>query len=238
MPKKANDRETAGLPVKVAAILKKSGVFRGLSGGELAMVAQKAAFIQVDKGSHIFYRGDPSDWMYFVVSGSVQVTIISDDNREIIVYSVEKGDILGELSLFENHNRSATAVAITNAKLFKIANDEFMDIINRIPSVAVNLSRILVNRLLAANVMIERMGIMDGTERVEDFFRTLALREGTLMDGQYILQSRPKYKQIGQRLGLSEKTVYRTLCQMTSNGKIMFMGRGLIVPKSFVDSKV
>lgn len=217
-------------------ILKKASVFSGLSDSDLGVIAQKTAFMKVDKGSYIFYRGDPSDGVYFVAAGSVQIIIDSDDNREIIVYSVEEGGVIGELSIFENHHRSATAVALSDAKLFKIANDRFVEIINRFPSVAVNLSRILVNRLLAANVMIERMGTMDGTERVADFIRALAAREGTLRNGQYVLP-RPTYSQISHRLGISEKTVYRTMRQMAGDGTITIKGRGLIVPKNFVDSR-
>ena len=217
-------------------ILKRASVFRGLPDNDLATIAQKTAFMRVEKGSYIFHRGDPSDGVYFVTTGSVQIIINSDDNREIIVYSVEEGGVIGELSIFENHHRSATAVALSEAKLFKIANERFVEIINRFPSVAVNLSRILVNRLLAANVMIERMGTMDGTERVADFIRALAAREGTLRDGQYVL-SRPTYGQISHRLGVSEKTVYRTMRQMAGEGTITIKGRGLIVPKSFVDAR-
>jgi CRP-like cAMP-binding protein len=126
-------------------------------------------------------------------------------------------------------------VALTDARLFKIANSRFVEIMTRHPAVAINLSRILVNRLLAANVMIERLGAMDGTERVADFVRALAAREGKLKDDQYILQPRPTYTQISHRLGISEKTVYRTMRQMAGDGKITIRGRGLIVPKSFVD---
>ena len=217
-------------------ILKRASVFSGIPDSDLATIAQKTAFMKVDKGSYIFYRGDPSDGVYFVATGSVQIIIDSDDNREIIVYSVEDGGVIGELSIFENHHRSATAVTISDAKLFKIANERFVKIINRFPSIAVNLSRILVNRLLAANVMIERMGTMDGTERVADFIKALAAREGILRDGQYVLP-RPKNSQISHRLGISEKTVYRTIRQMADDGTITIEGRGLIVPKSFVDAR-
>lgn len=217
-------------------ILRKAGMFSGFSDGDLTAILQKAAFMEVGKGSYIFYRGDPSDGVYFVVAGSVQIIIDSDDKREIIVYSVEEGDLLGELSIFENHRRSATAVVISDAKLFKIANEEFLDIINRRPSVAVNLSRILVNRLLAANVMIERMGTMDGARRVADFVKALAAREGALEDGNYVLP-KPAYGQVSHRLGISEKTVYRTMRQMADDGKISIRGRGLFVPKNFVDSR-
>jgi len=216
--------------------LKKASVFKGIPDSDLAVIAQNTAFLKVDKGSYIFYRGDPSDGVYFVATGSVQIIINSDDNREIIVYSVEEGGVIGELSIFENHHRSATAVALSESKLFKIANEKFVKIINRFPSVAVNLSRILVNRLLAANVMIERMGTMDGMERVADFIRALAAREGTLRDGLYVLP-RPTYSQISHRLGISEKTVYRTMRQMADDGTITIKDRGLIVPKSFVDSR-
>jgi CRP-like cAMP-binding protein len=77
---------------------------------------------------------------------------------------------------------------------------------------------------------------MDGMERVADFIRALAAREGTLRDGLYVLP-RPTYSQISHRLGISEKTVYRTMRQMADDGTITIKDRGLIVPKSFVDSR-
>lgn len=207
-------------------------MFAGLDDARLLEISRRLAPVRFEKGSFIFYRNDLSDGIYFVAKGSIQIIIDNDENREIIVYTVPAGDILGELSLFENRLRSATAVALEECRLYKIPGDKFQEIIKQYPAVGENLAKVLINRLLAANEMIERLGAMDGTGRVVDFLRAAAQREGRRLEDGYLLEKRPTYNQVSHRLGVSEKTVYRTIHKLIEEGKIAMKGRGLLVNKS------
>lgn len=211
------------------SILRGINVLAGLGELELMEIARRLIPLKIEKGERLFYRNDVSSGIYFVTEGSFQVIIDNDASREIIVYTIKKGDIIGEMALFNNNLRSATAVALEKSRLFKISNEQFVEVMRLYPDVAVNFSRILIDRLLAANETIERLGAMDGTERVTSYIRSLARREGAReKNGDYILSVRPTYQQISQRLGISEKTIYRTMRHLADEGKIQITGRKLI----------
>ena len=64
--------------------------------------------------STIIYAGDKSDSLYYIVKGSVTVLIEDDEGHEMIVAYLNDGDFFGEMAIFDNQPRSATAEAIDN----------------------------------------------------------------------------------------------------------------------------
>lgn len=216
-------------------LVKSINIFSGLDDRETAEVARRLAYLKSDKGSYLFYRNDESDGLYFVAKGLFQIIIDNEANKEIIVYTVGKGDILGEMSLFGNHKRSATAVALEESRLCKISNEKFLELMRHFPVIGVNMTKVLISRLLAANEMIERLGAMDGEERIIHFLKSMMAREGALKDNSYMMANRPTYRQISQRLGVSEKTVYRTMRHLAGAGMLELGGKKLVMTKSFMD---
>lgn len=220
-----------------ASSLRDVTVLKGLADKDLEDMVPNLIPVRYSKGQYIFYRNDKSTGLYFVVEGSIQIIIDNELNKEIVVYTIGKGDIVGEMSLFSNEKRSATAVALEESYLFKVHNEKFIELMHGHPSIAVNLARILIERLLAANEMIERLGAMDGTERVIHFLKALAAREGVRSGDVSRLENRPTYRQISQRLGVSEKTIYRTMRTLTKNGDIEIRGRQMILNPSITSIK-
>ncbi|VAX14933.1 hypothetical protein MNBD_NITROSPINAE01-579 [hydrothermal vent metagenome] len=210
-------------------------ILAGLPKEDLQDISRYMSPVNLPKGSYLFYRNDESGWLYLVASGSLQVIIDNDANREIIVCTIKSGDIIGEMSLFSNSPRSATAIALEDTKLFKIENSKFIELMASYPAAGINLSKVLVDRLMSANQMIERLGAMDGTERVTDFMKALVAREG-IKDGEDMchVENRPTYHEIAQRLGVSEKTVYRTMRSLSKDGAIKVTGKKLIVKPSIL----
>ena len=215
--------------------LKRFKIFSSLSDEAIQEVSDHVTASKIKKGSYLFYRNDITTGLYFVLEGRFQIIIDNEANKEITVYTIGVGDLIGEMSLFSDGIRSATAVALEDSSLFTIKNESFIRLMEQHPAIGLNLSRSLVDRLLAANEMIERLGAMDGGERVADFIIALAAREGILKGDSYHL-TRPTYHQISQRLGLSEKTIYRTMRAMAKEEKITIQGRNLTVDKILIES--
>lgn len=211
------------------ALLKQVKIFAGLTDREFEDLSRRLIPVHLEKGDRLFYRHDQTSGLYIVAQGSIQIIIDSDANKEIIVYTINQGDIVGEMSIFNNKLRSATAVALEECRLFKISNEKFIELMHIYPTIAVNLCKTLVDRLLAANEMIERLGAMDGMERVTSFLNALVVREGVKDGDMYRLDNRPTYRQISNRLGVSEKTIYRTMRALAKTGDIMIKGRKLFV---------
>ncbi len=219
------------------AQLRTIDVFSGLTDRDIEDAFRSFAPVYLEKGAHLFYRNDKSTGIYLVAKGSLQVIIDNDAQKEIIVYTVPTGDVIGEMTLFNDAERTATAVALEGCRLFKMKNSRFLELMGKYPVIAVNLARILIDRLHAANAMIERLGTMDGSERLIHFLKALIMREGTDTGEWYHLQNKPTYLQMSQRLGVSEKTIYRTFQSLATSGDIVLKGRSLSVRRSLFDTR-
>ncbi|MDH5478413.1 MAG: Crp/Fnr family transcriptional regulator [Nitrospinota bacterium] len=217
--------------------LKSLWVLKGLSDSEIEDVGRNLAPVSLEKGAYLFYRNDQSSGIYFLSRGSLQITIDNDENKEIIVYVIMQGDIVGEMSLFSHSERSATVVALEKCLLYKISPDKFLELMMLYPTIGVNLSRILIERLNEANAIIERLGTMDGPGRVSNFIKSLALRTGDFDEEFYRIRRKPTHRIISQRLGLSEKTVYRAMHDLLDNQTIEVRDGSLYVKKSFVEKR-
>jgi CRP-like cAMP-binding protein len=77
----------------------------------------------VDDGEILFEEGDQADQAYLVVDGKVQVYRKSG-NEEVVLATLGRGDILGEMSLIDNQPRMASARVVGNAKLTVITQDD------------------------------------------------------------------------------------------------------------------
>jgi CRP-like cAMP-binding protein len=220
-----------------ALALRNIKAFQGLSSAEMEDVGRGLSPMALEKGSYLFYRNDPSPGVYFLTKGTLQITIDSGDNREIVVYVIQEGDIVGEMSLFGRTERSASAAALEKCLLFKTSAAKFIEIMNIYPAVAVNLARILVDRLREANDVIERLGTMDGEERVANFLVALAMRTGETKGEFFRIGKKPTYRSISQRLGMSEKTVYRAMRSLMEGSALIIEDGSLLVKKSLAEKK-
>ncbi|MDH5637855.1 MAG: Crp/Fnr family transcriptional regulator [Nitrospinota bacterium] len=217
-----------------ASLLNGVLVLKGLSEKEMEDVGRSLIPVNLDKGGYLFYRKDQGSEIYFLARGSLQITIDNDDNKEIVVYVIGQGDIVGEMSLFSHSQRSATVVALDKCLLYRIGGEKFLELMTLYPAIGVNMARILIDRLNEANAIIERLGTMDGAERVSNFIRSLAVKSGEPFGEQYRIRKKPTHRNISQRLGVSEKTVYRAMHLLIDERMVEIRDGSLFVDKSFV----
>jgi len=83
----------------------------------------------------IFKEGEPGGFVYVVLSGTVCLTDIWDDE----IARLEVGDILGEMDLINALPRYASAIAKTDATLFIISEENLPDVISIMPSIALRM---------------------------------------------------------------------------------------------------
>jgi CRP/FNR family cyclic AMP-dependent transcriptional regulator len=93
-------------------------------------------------GQPIFQAGDEGDYIYVVISGEVDL-ILGDK----VVETVGAGGILGEMALIEKKPRIASAVSKTDSRLIRIGEKQFMFLIQVTPYFALQLMRVMAERL-------------------------------------------------------------------------------------------
>lgn len=95
-------------------------------------------------------EGEKGEVMYVIQSGKVKITkkTPSGDHK---IATLEKGEIFGEMALFDRLPRSATATASGNARVLSIDKKKLFSTINRDPTLAFNLLKTMSQRTRRLN---------------------------------------------------------------------------------------
>ncbi len=102
-------------------------------------------------GDVIFREGESSDGAYLVVSGVVDIVTGYGTPRQKVIAVLSKGQYFGEMGAVDDHPRSATAVAHGDADCMFVGHEEFMKTLLEDPKEAIDLLKILFERLREAN---------------------------------------------------------------------------------------
>ncbi|HEY0071539.1 MAG TPA: Crp/Fnr family transcriptional regulator [Chloroflexia bacterium] len=144
------------------AFLTRLPLFKGLTEEQLSEVASRVAVRHYSRNDEVIRQGSPVESVFIVESGMVAVTRTSlvTGETHALAY-LREGDLLGEIELLTGPRNltTATATALTQAVLLELKGQDFLDLLQRENSVAVELARVLARRLKATT---ERIGTDDG----------------------------------------------------------------------------
>lgn len=97
-------------------------------------------------GDVIFQEGEDGDRMYVVQTGRVRITKKTSAG-EMPIATLEKGEIFGEMALFDKLPRSATATAIGETRILGIDRKKLFQTIDRDPTLSFRLIESMSSRI-------------------------------------------------------------------------------------------
>jgi CRP-like cAMP-binding protein len=108
----------------------------------------------------LFEQGDLGDALFAVQSGRLEISVVSEDGRRLVLDVMRRGAILGEIALFDPGPRTATATAVVETRLFRITNRDMMAAISRSPDLAADMIRLAGQRMRAMNRQITEQALL------------------------------------------------------------------------------
>lgn len=110
-----------------------------------------------DAGEVIFEKGTPGLGMYVVIDGRVKI-VTEENGQEVTLAELSEGDFFGEMSLIDEVERSAGAVALADTRLVGLFRPQLRELMNHRPRLGIiifeRLARIVVKRLRVSNEML------------------------------------------------------------------------------------
>jgi CRP/FNR family transcriptional regulator, cyclic AMP receptor protein len=142
-------------------LLESIDLFAGISRKDLIFLAQRVALHQYRAGEVIFNYGEIGSIMYIVVSGAVNIYLPGEASRRISLKDIARGEYFGELALFDNQPRSASALATTDIEVLELTQATLLYYIEHHPHVAIALLQTLSNRLRATSMLLSQRATKD-----------------------------------------------------------------------------
>lgn len=207
------------------AALRTFPLFQGLSDDTLTAVAHSAVMRRIPRGQSVMHAGDRTDFVYFVLTGSLKVVVSDEDGREVILSILGQGELFGEMGMFGEHPRSASVIAVTPADLVMIAKHDFRHILHDNFEVAWRIMCNLADRLRNADRKIESLALMDVYGRVA----RLLLEMSEDVNGAAVVVKKITKQDIAKMIGASREMVSRVMKDLSTQGLIEETDHGIVL---------
>ena len=186
-------------------------IFTALSDSDLNRIASKMVSRDYEKGQMILLEESTGETFFIITSGTVKVTRLSDDGREVILALLGESDFFGEMSLLDGEGRSANIVANEDAEVMTLSRRDFLEYLETYPKIAIALLEELAVRIRKSDQQIESLSLSDSEQRIGITLIRLAEEAGTIKLGDVTVQNLPYQQDIANMAGTSRETVSRTL---------------------------
>jgi CRP/FNR family transcriptional regulator, cyclic AMP receptor protein len=126
-------------------------ILAGLNEAALELLAGRARDSTFAAGALVVGEGETGNRFFVILSGEVRVCKRLGRPGEVELARLARGEFFGEMCILETLPRSASVVALTEARLASLSSMDFLQLYNRMPDqygiLVLNLARDLSRRL-------------------------------------------------------------------------------------------
>ena len=203
-------------------------LFQGLSRAELLQLAgqTKFGFQKLAAGKTIVREGDSCNQLFFLVSGSLSVSTVSDDRRYSVVEQLSAPWLLQPESLFGAHPQYLSSIAtLTESHFIILSKDEVMRLLDDFFIIRLNLLNLLATQSQRRGRWPWRKAPADLRQRIVRFFLDHSVYPAGPKTFHILMN------QLAQEVGDSRLDVSHVLNAMQREGLIL-LRRGIIEIRS------
>ena len=200
-------------------------LFSDLSDTSLKVITGKMVARSYDKEKMILVEESAGETFFLISKGTVKITRMSDDGREVILAILGEGDFFGEMALLDGEGRSANVIALEDAKVLTLQRSDFLDILERFPKIAIHLLKELTARIRHSDQQIESLSLSDAEQRISLVLIRLAEEMGQIKEGTVTIEHIPYQQDIANMAGTSRETVSRVYKMLEDKNQIMREGK-------------
>jgi CRP/FNR family transcriptional regulator len=134
------------IPLEKIIVLNKVPLFSRLKTEDIHMISSIATEEAYEESHILFREGDIGDKLFIIVSGTVQI-IKQRDGAYIQLALLKENDFLGELALFDEETRTATARCKSACIFLVIGRTDMEQLAYEYPAIAFGFIKVLIRRM-------------------------------------------------------------------------------------------
>ena len=118
-------------------------LFDKIESEQIRVIAAHMKTVNLDANQQLFAEGEKSDYICFIVSGTVDVVKQSQTGKPVSVSTLSRGRSIGEMALIDTFPRSASVIARTPCTLLMITRESFDKILEERPRAGISFMKAL-----------------------------------------------------------------------------------------------
>jgi CRP-like cAMP-binding protein len=136
-------------------LLGRVSLFAGLQPSQLKLLAFTSQRLTFLEGDMVFQQNDPGDAAYVVLSGKAEV-IVEIEGVDVVVATLEKNSIIGEIAILCDVPRTASVRAASQLETLCIEKEQMLKLLQEFPTMAIELMKVLAERLTATTTDLSK----------------------------------------------------------------------------------
>ena len=192
---------------------------------------------QYDRDEVIFLETEPAYRFYLILEGSVKISRLNRDGNEVVIAVLTSGNFFGDMALLDGFPRSADAVAEEKLKILAIRDDDFYNLLENSPRIAIELLKELAHRIRNSGSQIKGLSLLNPRGKVASALLRWAQDQGVRKGKTMEIKSVPIQEEMASYVGLSRETYNRILRNLEDEGFIAKQKMRTIIIKNFPEFK-
>lgn len=188
----------------------------------------RARQMHARRGQIVIADETQSTDVYLIVSGRVQISLLSSHGRETILRDMGPGRLFGELAAIDDHPRSANVIALQDTVLAVLSGPDFRDFLANVPQAGLWMAQQLASRVRNLTEKVFEMATMPVSHRLQSELARLAVEAG-ISDDRSVVAQVPTHADLAARIGTHREAVTRELGLLASEGIVTQTGRTLTI---------
>jgi len=149
-------------------VLNSVPLFSLLDDDETAVLAAQVDVRNFAARERIYKSGQPCEHAYVLVSGSVKVTTVDEDQQEVVVDQPVKGDFFGFASMLEQTPHQTSAVALEDCVCIEVSRNDIAILLERKPQAGMDLLTTLGRQLHLSQNLVRLRASRNPNELIEE----------------------------------------------------------------------
>src|SRR5690349_21672881 len=195
-------------------------LFGKLSAGEIDSLISYARLERHLSGHEIFAKGSSGQSLIAVLRGSIKISSLSNEGKEIVFNIINAGEIFGEIAVLDGEERSADATVMTDCELLVLNRRDFVHVLENRADLCMIMLRILCQRLRQTSEQVEDVMFRHLESRVAKALLQLAESAGLHGLQSKTVELHVSQRELGNMAGGSRESVNKILQNQHRQGLI------------------
>ncbi|MBN2788688.1 MAG: Crp/Fnr family transcriptional regulator [Candidatus Delongbacteria bacterium] len=200
--------------------LKSISLCENMNDNDIQTISEHCRIKSYKKKNVIFLESDQGSMLYLIYSGRVKITKLNEEGNEVILTILGDGDYFGEMSLLDDQDRNANAIAMDDVELLTITKNEFVNLIITNPTLSLNLLKTFAIRLRVTDIRMKSFFLDDAQKKVIITLHNLAENMGIRDGDDIIIVEVPNQTDLANMTGISRETLSRIINKFEINNII------------------
>ena len=199
------------LQLDMVQVVRTVPLFASLRERDWDEVAAQLTGLCYPREAYIFFEGDAPENLFVIWMGRVKLVRHSVDGRDVVLDVLGPGRLLGEVAVFEGAVYSQTAQSMEEVAVIAIPRNDYLDLLQRYPTLALAVINELGRRLRVANDLVQSLAVDRVEQRIARALLRLAMYNGTPTKDGLMIQMRLTRQDLADMTGTTVETAIRIM---------------------------